>query len=146
MLIYNTAQTPVPCRTAIVSACEPALDPAPDADIPALDCFYMRIRDALDFTVDFGPWLQANGNAQLSAAEFSVASDSPATPILGATVFNPAGKCIVLVTPAVAAVVGDAYWIDIEVTVAAVVALAPTDVAIPARTLVRRIHVVIAKG
>jgi hypothetical protein len=44
------------------------------------------------------------------------------------------------------ATAGDAYWLDVTATVAAVQATTPQDVPLPARTLVRRIHVVVVNG
>lgn len=144
MLVYPTP-APIDCRSVTVPACEPDGDASQSASIAALACFQMRKRDTIDFTVDWSDWLKQNGNAMLSAATFSVATDSPKTPTL-TQAFAPGGKCVVVLTAANDALAGDAYYIDLSVTVAATTAVGPNDVAIPARTLVRRIHVVVING
>ncbi|WP_163103799.1 hypothetical protein, partial [Acinetobacter baumannii] len=68
------------------------------------------------------------------------------TPSITGQSFSPAGKTVVVLKAADNAKVGDAYWLDVTATVAAVVAASAADVAIPARTIVRRIHVVVASG
>ncbi|KAH2282323.1 hypothetical protein KXW82_007478, partial [Aspergillus fumigatus] len=65
------------CRSVVVPACEPDVNAEQGADIPALACFQLRLRDTIDYKVDFSQWLQANGNAQLNAANFAAASNSP---------------------------------------------------------------------
>lgn len=145
MLVYSTP-APVDCRTVTVPACEPDGDASQSASIAALACFQMRKRDTVDFTVDFSDWLKANGNAQLSAATFAAATDSPSAPTLSGQAYAPAGKCVVVLQASNGAMAGDAYYIDLTVTVAATVPVTPSDVAIPARTLVRRIHVVVING
>lgn len=145
MLVYSTP-SPVDCRSVTVPACEPDGDASQSAAIAALACFQMRKRDTVDFIVDFSDWLRANGNAVLSAATFAVASDSPKTPTLAGQAFVAAGKCVAVLTAANDALAGDAYYLDLSVTIAATTPVAPTDVAIPQRTLVRRIHVVVVNG
>jgi hypothetical protein len=145
MLVYSTQAAP-DCRSVVVPACEPDLKAEQGSDIPALACFQLRLRDQIDFKVDFSQWLLANGNAQLSSAQFAVATGSPGTPTIVGQAFSPAGKCAVVLAAANNAKAGDAYWLDLTATVAAVPAVGATDVAIPARTIVRRIHVVVANG
>lgn len=144
MLIHSTASQ-VPCRTVVVPSCERDFDTSQGSVVEALALFQIRIRDTIDFTVDFSEWLRANGNAQLSAATFAVAAQSPQQPEIVEQVFSPLGKCVVVLAVGDGAVVGNAYHIDVTVTVAAVAAT-PGEVAIPARTLVRRIHVVVVNG
>ena len=145
MLVYSTQVQP-DCRSVVVPACEPDVNAEQGADIPALACFQLRLRDTIDYKVDFSQWLQANGNAQLNAANFAAASNSPSTPSITGQSFSPAGKTVVVLKAADNAKVGDAYWLDVTATGAAVVAASAADVAIPARTIVRRIHVVVASG
>lgn len=145
MLVYSTAGQ-VECRSVTVPACEPDGDASQSASIAALSLFQIRKRDTVDFSVDWSEWLKANGNAQLSAATFAASADSPKTPTISGQAFSPAGKCVVVLTAANDALAGDAYYIDLTITVAATVAALPSDVAIPARTLVRRIHVVVVNG
>jgi hypothetical protein len=146
MLIYSQAPAVGDCRSVVVPACEPDGDPSQGADIAALACFQMRIRDKLDFTVDFSQWLAKNGNPTITTATFAVASGSPSTPTISGQTFNATGKCLVVLTAAVDAKAGDAYYLDLTLDVGATVPVSPTDVAIPSRTLVRRIHVVVING
>lgn len=145
MMIYQNTATP-DCRSVVVPICENDTDASQGADIAALACFQMRIRDTIDFTVDWSQWLAKNGNAQLSAATFAVAVGSPSTPTISAQAYSPAGKCVVVLQAADGAKAGDAYYVDLTATVAATTPVGPGDVAIPARTLVRRIHVVAVNG
>lgn len=145
MMVYSTPAS-VECRSVSVPACEPDGDASQSASISALACFQIRKRDTVDFTVDWSDWLKANGNGQLSAATFVIATDSPKTPTISGQVFSPSGKCVAVLHPANDAMAGDAFYLDLSVTVAATVAALPSDVAIPARTLVRRIHVVVVNG
>ena len=145
MLVYSTSTVP-DCRTVVVPACEVDVSTEQGGDIPALACFQLRLRDQIDFTVDFSQWLARNGNAQISNAQFAAASNSPGTPTIVGQAFSATGKCVVVLAAPAGAKAGDAYWLDVTATVAAVAAVNPADVAIPARTIVRRIHVVVANG
>lgn len=145
MLVYSTP-SPIDCRSVTVPACEPDGDASQSASIAALASFQMRKRDTVDFTVDFSEWLKQNGNASLSAATFAAAADSPKAPTISGQAYAPAGKCVVVLQASAGAMAGDAYYLDLTVTVAATVPVSPTDVAIPARTLVRRINVVVING
>lgn len=145
-MIYHQAAGAPDCRIAVVPPCENDGDASQSAPISALALFQMKIRDTLDFTVDFSQWIAANGNPVMSAATFAVAADSPSTPTLSGQAFSPTGKAVVVIKAADLAKAGDAYYLDITVTLAATVPLTNADVAIPARTLVRRIHVVLANG
>jgi len=120
MLIYHQAAGKPDCRIATVPPCEQDVDASQTAPVAALACFQMKIRDTLDFTVDFTQWIAANG--------------------------NPGGKCVVVLHAASGAKAGDAYYLDVTATLAATAPATTADVAIPARTLVRRIHVVLANG
>lgn len=134
-----------PCRTYSVPPCDLDASVAANATVEALHLFQLRLRDTLDFTVDFGAWLRQN-SATISDAVFTVASGSPKTPLIQGQGFA-AGKCVVTLKAATspAAVVSDAYWLDLTVTFAAVTATDTTP-AIPARTIVRRLHFVVANG
>jgi hypothetical protein len=146
MLIYHQAAGAPDCRIATVPPCENDTDASQSAPIAALACFQMKIRDTLDFTVDFTQWIAANGNPAITAATFAAASDSPSAPTISGQAFTPTGKAVVVLHAAQGAKAGDAYYLDITATLAATVPASPLDVAIPARTLVRRIHVVLANG
>lgn len=145
MLVYPTSAALIPCRTAVVPACDTLYDPPPTG-IDALASFQIKLRDTLDFTVDFTEWLQANGNGALSSAVFSVAAGSPKTPTIVGQTFSTT-KALIVINPAVGDVAGDAYYLDITAQVAAVTpALGTADLAIPARQVVRRINVVVING
>lgn len=146
MLIYPTAQGPADCRTVVVPSCEPDGDAAQSAPIGALALFQMRIRDKVDFQVDFSQWLAANGNPVLTGATFAASADSPSAPTIEGQAFVPAGKCVVVLSAPVGAKAGDAYYLDITAQIGATTPVLPTDVAIPARSLVRRINVIVING
>lgn len=146
MLVYPTAPGPVDCRSVVVPACEQDGDASQTAPIAALALFQMRIRDTLDFQVDFSQWLAQNGNPVLTGATFAVAAGSPSAPTLVGQAFTPGGRCVVVLAAPIGAKAGDAYYLDITANIGATVALMPTDVAIPARTLVRRINVILVNG
>ena len=146
MLIYHQQPGHPDCRIATVLPCEQDTDASQSAPIAALALFQMKIRDTLDFTVDFSQWIAANGSPVMSAATFAVASDSPSQPTISGQAFTPVGKAVVVLHAANGAKAGDAFYLDVTATLAATVPALPTDVAIPARTLVRRIHVVLANG
>lgn len=142
MLQFN--QTAVSCRRVAMPACEPEVDTSPTAPIPALKLFQMRSRDILDFGIDFAAWLQANGSAVLATATWAVASNSPQTPATVTTVpFDPAGMTAVLVE---ADAVGDAYYLECTITTAPTQPSANGALALPARTVVRRIHILVVNG
>lgn len=145
MLVIST-QPDFECRTVVVPECDDVISMAQDASIEALALFQMRLRDTVDFTVDFTKWLAKNGRATISDAVFSAATSSPATPVIAGQAFNAMGKCVVLLSKHVGAKAGDAYHLDITVTVAATTPTGPGEVAIPERTLVRRINVVLVNG
>lgn len=145
MLVYDSPQGPVDCRLIAVPACERDGDQSQSAPINALACFQLRMRDTLDFTVDFTQWLAGNGNPILTSATFAASSESPSAPTIAGQAFSPTGKCVVVLSASQGAVAGDAYYLDISVTTGPTVAVAP-DVVIPSRTLVRRIHVVVING
>ena len=146
MLIYHQQPGAPDCRIAIVPPCENDGDASQSASIAALACFQMKIRDTLDFTADFTQWIAANGNPVMSAATFAVASDSPSTPTISGQAFTPGGKVVVVIHAGSGAKAGDAFYLDVTVTLAATVPTSPADAVIPSRTLVRRIHVVLANG
>lgn len=134
-----------PCRHVLVPTCEMPGSTERTSNVPALACFRMKKRDVLDFGIDFGDWLEANGGSRLEGVAWGVATDSPSTPALSGTSFIDTGKTSVVVTPAVDAAPGDAYYLDCTATVAEIPA-AVGQLAVPARTLTRRIHIVIEQG
>lgn len=146
MLVYHQQPGLPDCRIAIVPPCERDTDASLNAPIGALALFQMKTRDELDFTVDFSQWLAANGNPVLTAATFAVSADSPSAPTLSAQAFVPGGKCVVVLTAPDGAKAGDAYYLDVSAQIGATTPTLPTDVPIPARKLVRRIHVVLVNG
>jgi len=133
------------CRRYVMPACEPDGCSAPTAQIPAVATFTIRQRDSWDYTFDASVWVGANGNPVVTGATWAVASGSPQTPTLTGQAFTAQGVAVVVVTPANGAKPGDAYWLDLTVTVGA--ASATTDApAIPARTFVRRIYIIVTAG
>lgn len=137
--------TLVDCRTAVVPVCEPERSVDAQGTVSALGLFQHRLRDVLDYTVDFSAWIAANGGTQLDGVAWAVAADSPKTPVLSDDSFAPSGKAVVLVTPGAGATVGDTYYIEATATFAARAASADLP-ALPARTLVKRIHIIVVKG
>jgi hypothetical protein len=117
----------------------------PSASVPATATFSLRQRDTIDFTFDASVWLAANGNPTLDSAVWTIAGSSPKTPTIAAQNFSPSGQCVVVVTPASGAAPGDAYWLDLTLSIAATPATT-TAAAIPARTLVRRIYIIVTAG
>ncbi|RNJ49366.1 hypothetical protein D1O30_06900 [Methylocystis hirsuta] len=115
--------------------------PKPDA----LATFYIRQRDTLDFIIDLADWLSANGPATLSSATWAVAVDSPSTPVIEDDVYASYATAVVI-SPAVNAKVGDAYWLDVTLNITATQITNPGDLALPVRKLVRRINVVVVAG
>ncbi|MFX8653009.1 hypothetical protein ABTM19_20000, partial [Acinetobacter baumannii] len=81
----------------------------------------------------------------LTNVVWSIGANSPKSPVIGAGSFDPAGLMTVQVTPAPGALAGDAYYLDATITVGPVAASAGQP-ALPARTLVRRIHLVVVNG
>lgn len=133
-------------RYVAMPAAEPDIGAAPGSPILALALFEIRLRDVLDFTVDFATWLGANGGSTLTAATWSVAAGSPKTPTISGQAFAPAGRVTAVLAPGAGAVTGDTYWMDISVTVGATTVVNPNDVVIPARTLVRRVNIIVVNG
>lgn len=133
-------------RIAVVPALDPDCSSDSTSTVPALTTFSIRQRDALDFTVDFSAWLSANSGGMLSAAVFALAVGSPGTPVIASQGFNPSGACVVVLRPAATAKPGDAYWLDITANIAAIAATVNNPVALPQRTLTRRINFVVVAG
>ncbi|WP_148043036.1 hypothetical protein [Methylocystis hirsuta] len=133
------------CRRVALPVCEPQsiaeMAPKPDA----LATFYIRQRDTLDFIIDLADWLSANGPATLSSATWAVAVDSPSTPVIEDDVYASYATAVVI-SPAVNAKVGDAYWLDVTLNITATQITNPGDLALPVRKLVRRINVVVVAG
>lgn len=135
-----------PCRTAAVPACETNVPADPAASVEAVGYFQLRLRDEIDYTLDFSAWIVANGSPQVTDAVWAVAASSPKTPVILDSAFSPQGKCVVVLKPGVGALIGDAYWLDCTVSLGPTTAVNPGDVALPARKIVRRIHVVVVNG
>ena len=117
-----------------------------DPGVPAVGVAQLRLRDSLDFTLDFCAWLAANGQALLSGATWAVTTDSPQTPTIVGQSFTSAGKAVVVLSPAVDAEIGDAYYLDVTAMIEAQTAETAGQIEMPVRRLVRRLHVVIVAG
>lgn len=145
MMLLSSATLPQ-CRIAKVKACEGDEDAANSNDIQAVGLFQMRVRDELDFRVDFTEWVAANGNPPMSGAVFTVASGSPQSPTISGQAFSPDGMSVVVLKAAVGAEPGHAYYLDVTANFGPTVPIAPGALVIPARKMVRRIHVVVIAG
>lgn len=134
-------------RTYFLPATEATMSSS-TTTVPASQVFQMRVRDVLDFSVDATAWLAANGSgAALSAAQWAVASDSPKTPTISGQGFDPTGLTSAVIAAANNAAPGDVYSIDITLTVAPCPPVNdPGGFTIPARTLVRRIQIMVVAG
>jgi len=119
---------------------------SPTPSIPAIATFQLKQRDSLDFTLDAAAWLGANGNPVLTSAVWAVASNSPKTPTIVAQAFSAQGVTVAVIAPASNPLPGDAYWLDVTLSIGATTPTNPNDVAIPARTIVRRIYIIVAAG
>ncbi len=142
MLSYTIPEV-VQCRTAVVPVCDADVDPA--AALAAIATFQLRLRDQLDFSIDFTDWLERNGGT-LETANFTVAAGSPQSPVIIGQSFSPGGKCVVVLKANTGAAASHAYWMDLTVEIAAVVATEPNDAPIAIRKLVRRFNVVVVNG
>ena len=129
-------------------ACEPDLNPSPTAPIPALACFQLRLRDSMDFTVDFTNWLAQNGNSStlITGVVWATATGSPKTPTIVSQAFSPQGKCSVILAAPAGTVAGAAFWLDVTITIGPTAVVDTGDVQLPARTITRRINVVTVNG
>ena len=134
------------CRTITVPLCEIPPDTSQSAPVPAMTLFYLRLRDALDYTVDFGPWLAAYGAGKLASAVWTVATTSPKIPTIVNAGFDPTGLTAAVIAPGAGAIPGDAYWVDLTVTTAPIPLSGSNLLALPARTLVRRVNFVVVNG
>ncbi len=144
MLLISTPAAPE-CRVAKIPACEDDACAAQGDEVLALSTFQMRIRDSIDFRVDASEWVAANGRPELTDMDFDVASDSPQEPQIVGSSFTANGMGVVVLQAANDAEAGHAYYIDVTLDFAATTGSA-TELAIPARKLVRRIHVVVVAG
>jgi hypothetical protein len=148
-MLTNSINMGLPdCRIAVVPACEADVDPAQSALFYALNGapFQMRLRDTMDFAADFTAWLAANGSPLIATAVWAVAANSPKTPVIASQSFSPNGMCNFVLRAGVSPLPGDTYYLEVTVTTAATVAAGPNTVAIGARTLIRRINVVLVNG
>lgn len=114
--------------------------------IPLAAIFQIRQRDTLDFSINYMAWLAANGAATIATSTWVVAALSPKIPIIVASALDPAGVAVVVVTPAVAAVVGDTYWLDNTMTTTIASLDCVPGIVVPARVLVRRIALMVVAG
>lgn len=138
------------CRYVAMPICEAEhTDVSQGAPIPALGVFYMRQRDTLDFGVDFTNWLVANSNGAspltIASATWGASADSPKTPTIVGEGFDPAGRVAVIVAAPPGALAGDSYWLDLTMTTTALPASQGYP-AMPGRTVVRRIKLVVVNG
>ena len=134
------------CRRVELAVCETDLDPSPNAPVLAVATFQIKKRDTLDFTLDMMNWLATNGNAQLTGATWALASGSPNTPTIVGSAFSPQGVMTVVITPDGGDAPGSAYWLEVTIHIGETTPINPGEVAIPARTLVRRINIVVVAG
>lgn len=136
------------CRRVSLPACEDTTDLSQSAPVPSLAVFQLRLRDvAVDFGIEMADWLAANGAAAISGVTWAAAADSPKVPVIAGSGFDTVtGSVVVFVTPGAGAVAGDAYWLEATITIAAIAASAQNPIAYPARTLVRRINIVVVAG
>lgn len=134
------------CRVVSVPTCEPDQDLSANG-VVALATFQIRLRDTIDFTADFGAWLAANGNASLTTGSaWAVASGSPKTPTIAGGGYSPQGRIVTVLSCPNGAVVGDAFWMDVTANIAATTPTNPGDVAIPARSIKRRVNIIVVNG
>ena len=144
--LWQLPQGAPDCRRVVLPICETDQPPMPNAAINAVATFQLRQRDTLDFTLDASAWLGANGNAQLTGAAWTVATGSPKTPTIVSSAWSPQGHAVVVLAVGAGAAVGDAYWLDVMLAIGPTTPTNVGDVAISARTVVRRIYVVVAAG
>jgi hypothetical protein len=136
------------CRRLVVPSCEPDIDPTQSAPLMCLTAapLQMKLRDTIDFTVDFTDWLAANGSPTLATATWAVAAASPKTPTILSSSHSPFGKTNIVITPGVNALAGDTYFLEVTVVTTATAPVLPTDLTIAARTLVRQMRVIVVNG
>jgi hypothetical protein len=146
MFALNNGSGVAGCRTYAVPVCDNLGDSAPNAQVPAAATFNLNLRDSLDFSVDFSAWLGANGNPALTNAVWAVAVGSPKTPPIVGQAFSAQGMTTVVISAASGAIPGDAYWLDVTASIGATTPTNVGDVAIPARTIVRRIYIIVVSG
>lgn len=133
------------CRYVTVPACDETYDMSKAASPASLDTLYLPLQDTLDFGMDFGAWMQANGNSALATATWSITSDSPQQPVLGDSGLSANGLTNVSVAAGVGAVPGNAYYLQCIAVFSAAPATS-TFPAVPARTLTRRLYIVTVRG
>lgn len=120
-------------------ACRPKVSTLVDA----LATFIMRARDVMDFGIDFSDWLKSNADSVIKTAVWSEASGSPQSPTLGSSVLFPGTETVVMVGPGTA---NDVYWLDCTVTIATSQQRENQALAIPERTIVRRVAIKVLAG
>jgi hypothetical protein len=136
------------CRIIVVPACEIDIEPSQSTPIMCLtgQPLQIKLRDTIDFTVDFTQWLAANGSPLIASATWAVAATSPKTPTIVSQAFVPSGKTNVVISNPQGALPGDTYFLEITMTTSATAPVNPTDVPIGARILVRRVNVIAVSG
>lgn len=149
-LVIPSFGQPSGCRTYRVPACEAAQSTSSSA-VPAAATFQVRQRDVLDFDVDASDFLASLGSdAKLASAVFSVASSvTLAGTVAGAPTISGQGHsddgvASVVLAPHSAAAVGDVYTLDCTLVTTST-SLAQ-GVTLPARTIVRRIVIIVVAG
>ena len=146
MYSYGQVAAPVNCRTVIVPGCEITLNPS-DLSIPAEALFQIRLRDIMDFSVDFSAWLTSTHGALLASVVWTIAALSPKIPIISSTVFDSSGPAVAIIAPGLLAAVGDAYYIDVTgVTLPTLISAGSATLTIPARTITRRVNILVVAG
>ncbi len=147
MLTFGTLPNSGNGRTFTLPTTDVALSSS-TTTVPPVATFQMRARDVLDFSVDATAWLAANGSgAVLTAAQWAVAAGSPKTPTISGQGFDQTGLTSAVIAAANTAAPGDVYSLDITLTVGPCPpANDPGGFTIPARTLVRRIQIMVVAG
>lgn len=128
------------CRRAYVDPCDAT--PGPNGAIPALFLFRKAQGEKIDFGIDWVAWCKAN-RCKLENSTWSVATNSPSSPIVeDMTRFSESGETMIVLSGGND---GDTYYLDNTVTTTVVPAEGDYAEG-PARTLVRRIHVLVDAG
>jgi hypothetical protein len=148
MFQFSQNQGTPDCRSVVVPACEPDIDPSQSASINCLtgQPLQFKLRDTMDFSVDFTQWLAANGAPTIASATWAVAANSPKTPVISSQAFVPAGMTNVVLKNPDNALAGDTYYMQITMTTSVTVPTLPTVVPIGPRTLVRQINIITVAG
>jgi hypothetical protein len=143
--MLETFQAQIDCRYARMPACDPVGDASPSANVPAVGVFQLRSRDTLDFGIDLRDWLAANFSPEIANVAWTVAPNSPHVPIIVGSSYEKDSRVSVVLTPNAGATGGNSYFLEAAIQIAPVAAQTGIP-ALPARTLHRRIHIVVVNG